>query len=108
MPKMSLKNLVIFTLPEGFLTSKKIYTIFVPSSTIRTHRVRDSTNLPTTKILVNTIRTAYDVIISIAIEPIVARYIMDSRLTRGRPREYLDVLYSDTMPRLFVDFPHLK
>lgn len=122
LPPELLENIVTLTLPEGFeslaLICRKIYTICVPfirhHNTLRS-RFHNFTYYENTEDAINTIRTAYDVIIQIAIKPIVARYIrhadfkMDSRLIRGRPREYvLDLLYGDTVLKLFANSPHLK
>lgn len=122
LPTELIENIITHTLPEGFesiaLSCKKIYTICIPF--IQRHnnlrsRFHHFTYYENTSDAINTIRTAYDVIIRIAIEPIVARYIrhadfeMDSRLTRGRPREYvLDLQYGDTVPRLFAESLYLK
>lgn len=64
---------------------------------------------------INSIRTAFDVITRIAVEPIVARYIrhvdfaMDSRFTRGRPRYLLaDVHCGGAVLRLLAGSPYLK
>ncbi|KAL8703949.1 MAG: hypothetical protein Q9201_002872 [Fulgogasparrea decipioides] len=64
---------------------------------------------------VNTIRTAFDVITAVAVEPVVARYIRhvdfakDSYFTRGRPRELLTDVHCDgAVLRLLADSPYLK
>lgn len=122
LPVELLENIIMHTLPEGFesaaLTCKKIHAICAPfiqnHSTLRS-RFHNFNYYETTSDMKNTIRTAFDVIIRIAVEPVVARYIryadfeMDSRFCRGRPREWLaDVDCGDTVLRLFADSPHLK
>lgn len=122
LPTELLENIVAHTLPEGFesiaLTCKQIHAICTPfiqsHNTLRT-RFHKFDYYENTSDVIKTIRTAFDVITRIAVEPVVARYIryadfaMDSRFTRGRPRELLaDVHCGGAVLRLLADSPHLK
>ncbi|KAL8727286.1 MAG: hypothetical protein Q9181_005770 [Wetmoreana brouardii] len=122
LPTELLENIITHTLPEGFeslaLTCRKIYATCIPfiqsHSTLRS-RFHEFTYYENTSDPINTIRTAFDVITRIAVEPVVARYIRhadfakDSYFTRGRPRELLaDVHCGDAVLRLLADSPYLK
>ena len=117
-----LETIILHTLPEGFenmaLTCRKIYTISKPfiqrHNTLRTH-FRSFTYFEKMADSSFTIRSAFDLIVRIAVEPIVARYVrhadlrVDSIFLRGRPREFNpDVHCDDTLLRLFSESPELK
>ncbi|KAL9635811.1 MAG: hypothetical protein Q9164_003224, partial [Protoblastenia rupestris] len=99
LPTKILDTVITNVLPEGFqsltLTCRKIYALCTPFIE-RYNRLRsqfqDSTYYEKVNDLSFTIRTAFDLITRIAIEPVVARYIrdanfkMDSFFTLGRPR----------------------
>ena len=122
LPIEVLEHIVRFTLPEGFedaaLTCKKLYSLCIPF--IEKHnrlrsRFRHFSYYENTSEWVHTIRTAFDVITRIAVEPIVARYIQhadfakDSRFTRGRPRELLADVHSDgAVLKLFAHSAYLE
>lgn len=96
-----LDSIIISAIPEGFeslaLTCKKFHALCTPflsrHNLLRSHfydftyneKIHDYTFL---------IRTAFDLIVRIAVEPIVARYILnadfskDSFFMKGRPREF--------------------
>ncbi len=122
LPTELLENIIMHTLPEGFesaaLTCKKIHAICTPfvhnHSTLRS-RFHNFNYYENTLDMIKTIRTAFDVITRIAVEPVVARYIryadfeMDSFFCRGRPREWLaDAHCGGAVLRLLADSPHLK
>ena len=101
MPNEILSSIVIYAIPEGFeslaLACKKFHLLCTPflsrHNLLRSHfhnftyceKIHDPTFL---------IRTAFDLIARIAVEPIVARYISnadfskDSFYMKGRPREF--------------------
>ena len=116
-----LENIITHVLPDGFesvaLSCSRIYTICVPfiqrHNTLRSHfhnfsyyeKMSDSSF---------TIRTSFDLIVRIAVEPIVARYIriadfkVDNFFTSRRPREFNpDIQYGDAVPRLLAASPYL-
>lgn len=122
LPAELLAQIALHTIPEGFeslaLTCHKFYTICTPFvqdyTTLRT-RFRNFDYYENTSDPINTIRTAFDVITRIAIEPVVARYIRhadftkDSYFTRGRPRYLLaDVHCGGAVLRLLTNSPYLK
>ena len=122
LPTELLEIIITHTLPEGFesvaLTCRKIHAISTPfiqrHSTLRS-RFHNFNYYENTTDWINTIRTAFDVITRIAVEPIVARYIrhadfaQDSKFTRGRPRELLaDVHCGGAVLRLLADSPYLE
>ena len=122
LPTELLENIIVHTLPEGFesaaLTCKKIHAICIPfiqkHNTLRS-RFHDFNYYEDNLDRIRTIRTAFDVITRIAVEPIVARYIryanfeMDSYFSRGRPRYLLaDVHCGGAVLRLLADSPYLK
>ena len=117
-----LENIVTHVLPEGFesvaLTCKRIYAICVPfierhdrlRSHFHTFAYYEKMSDPSF-----TIRTAFDLITRIAVEPLVARYIryadfkVDHFFTHGRPREFNpDVHCGDAVTRLLADSSYLK
>lgn len=122
LPVELLEHIVRCTLPEGFegiaLTCKKIHAVCAPF--IKHHnelrsRFHNFTYYENTSEWIHTIRTAYDVITRIAVEPIVARYIrhadfeQDSRFTKGRPRQLLVDLHSGgAVQRLWANSTDLK
>lgn len=122
LPTELLSKIILYTLPEGFesvaLTCKQIHAIckpFIQSHNTLRMRFRDFNYYENTSDVIKTIRTAFDLITRIAVEPVVARYIwhadfaMDSRFTRGRPRELLaDVHCGGAVLRLLADSPHLR
>lgn len=122
LPIELLECIITHASPEGFesvaLTCRLIYAICTPfiqnHNTLRS-RFHNFTYYENTSDPINTIRTAFDVITRIAVEPVVARYMkyadfaMDSYFTRGRPRELLaDVHCDGAVLRLFADSPDLK
>lgn len=122
LPTEILENIITHTLPEGFesvaLTCTRIHAIcnpFIQSHSTLRARFDHFTYYENTSDWINTIRTAFDVITRIAVEPVVARYIRradfakDSYFTRGRPRELLaDVHCGGAVLRLLADSPYLK
>ena len=122
LPTEILENIITHTLPEGFesaaLTCTRIHAIctpFIQSHNTLRARFDHFTYYENTSDWINTIRTAFDVITRIAVEPVVARYIRradfakDSYFTRGRPRELLaDVHCGGAVLRLLADSPYLK
>lgn len=122
LPVELLESIITHASPEGFesvaLTCRLIYAVCTPfiqnHNTLRS-RFHNFTYYENTSDPINTIRTAFDLITRIAVEPVVARYIqyadfeMDSYFTRGRPRELLaDVHCDGAVLRLFADSPDLK
>lgn len=122
LPNELLEIIIIHVLPEGFksmaLTCRNIYALCVPfvqrHNTLRTqfHTFNYYEKLADPSF---TIRTAFDLITRIAVEPIVARYIrhadfkVDSFFNRGRPREFNpDVHCGDAVVRLFADSPYFE
>ena len=122
LPNELLENIIIHVLPEGFeslaLTCKKIHALCTPfvehHNKLRSHfqnfTYYDKTYEPSF-----TIRSAFNLIAHIAIEPVVARYIqeadfmVDSRFTRGIPREMVtDVNRDEAVVRLLADSSYLK
>lgn len=112
----------MYTLPEGFesaaLTCKKIHalcTSFIQNHNTLRSRFHNFDYIEDTTDPIHTIRTAFDVITRIAVEPVVARYIrhadfeMDSRFTQGRPRYLLaDVHCDGAVLKMLANSPHLK
>lgn len=98
LPNEVLEQVITHTIPEGFqsvaLICRKIYTLCIPHisyhNTLRSHFQRftyfEKMNDPSF-----TIRTAFNLIARIAIEPVIARYILnadfkiDSYVMRLRP-----------------------
>lgn len=122
LPTELLAQITLHTIPEGFenlaLTCHRFHTICTPFiqdyTTLRT-RFRNFDYYENTSDPINTIRTAFDVITRIAIEPVVARYIRhadftkDSYFTRGRPRYLLaDVHCGGAVLSLLARSPYLK
>lgn len=116
-----LENIITHALPEGFeslaLTCRKIYAVctgFINRhNTLRSH-FHSFTYYEKMTDPSFSIRTAFDLITRIAIEPIVARYVrhadlkVDSFFMRGRPREFNpDVHCGDAVVRLLADSPYL-
>ena len=116
-----LEKIITHVLPEGFesaaLTCRRIYAVCIPfiqrHNTLRSHfhnftyyeKMSDSSF---------TIRTSFDLIVRIAVEPIVARYVriadfkVDNFFTSGRPRAFNpDVHCGDAVPRLLAGSSYL-
>jgi len=122
LPTELLEKVIAHTLPEGFesvaLSCKQIHatcTPFIQNHNTLHARFHDFNYYENTSEVIKTIRTAFDVITRIAIEPVVARNIrhadfaMDSRFTQGRPRELLaDVHSGGTVLELLANSPHLR
>ncbi|KAI4150264.1 MAG: hypothetical protein L6R39_002316 [Caloplaca ligustica] len=124
LPTELLENIVTRTLPEGFeslaLTCKRIHAIcrpFIQNHNTLRSRFHNFSYGENTSEWIDTIRTAFDVITRIAVEPVVARYIRyadfakDSFFTRGRPRYLLADVRCGTggaVLSLFADSPYLK
>ncbi|MCJ1271614.1 hypothetical protein MMC22_011516, partial [Lobaria immixta] len=125
LPTELLDNIITHALPEGFesvaLTCKKIYVLCTPFIE-RHNRLRSQFhNLTYYEKMTDpsfTIRTAFDLIIRIAVEPVVARYVRDADFevdsfftlfTRGRTRELIaDVHCAGAVVRLLANSPHLE
>ena len=122
LPNELLDNIITYVLPEGFeslaLTCRRIYALCIPFIE-RHNRLRSQfqkfTYFQRPIDPIFTIRTAFDLITRIAVEPIVARYVRDADfrndtlLNRGRPRELLaDVHCGGAVVRLLADSPYLK
>ncbi|KAF7877279.1 hypothetical protein EAF04_000962 [Stromatinia cepivora] len=127
LPNELLDKVISHTLPEGFeglaLTCKKFYALCTPfiknhnklRSRFRNFNYFDEFKDPRGAV---SIKTAWDLIIRIAIEPVVARYIrtadfkIDSIRVRTRPRHFLsDILdpqRGEAVIRLLRDSPHLQ
>lgn len=127
LPNELLDKIIWHTLPEGFeglaFTCKKFYALCTPF--IENHnklhsRFRSFTYFhefkdPRGEI---SIKTAWDLIVRIASEPVIARYIEKVDLRRdsipvgNRPREYLpDILEpwrGEAVVKMLCDSPHLK
>ena len=122
LPTELLDNIITHTLAEGFegvaLTCRRIYALCTPfierHNTLRSH-FSSFNYLHQWHDPSYTIRTAFDLITRIAVEPIVARYVrhadfkIDSLSIRGRPREFgADVHCGDAVARLLAASPYLK
>lgn len=122
LPLDLLDDIIAHVLPEGFeslaVTCKKIHARCIPfmerhnklRSQFRKLTYYEKMADPTFSI-----RTAFDLIIRIAIEPVVARYIqeadfaVDSRFTHSRPREFVaDTHCKGDVAGLFSSSPYLK
>ena len=116
-----LENIITHVLPEGFesaaLTCRRIYAVCIPfierHNTLRSlfHNFTYYEKMSDSSF---TIRTSFDLIVRIAVEPIVARYVrtadfkVDNFFTSGRPREFNpDVHCGDAVPRLLAGSPYL-
>ncbi|KAL8918546.1 MAG: hypothetical protein Q9172_005389 [Xanthocarpia lactea] len=120
LPTELLETIITHTLPEGFeslaFTCRRICLIFKPLThdhNTLCSRFHNFAYAELTSDASNIIRTAFDVIARIAVEPIVARYIrhadfaLDSR--RGRPRWLLaDLHCGGAVHRLLADSPYLR
>lgn len=121
LPNELLDEIITNVLPEGFesvaLTCRKIYALCTPF--IERHNKLSSQFQNFTyyeKIDPSfTIRTAFDLIIRIAVEPVVARYVrdanfkVDSLFTRGRHRKsYKDAICRGDVVKIFADSAYLK
>ena len=112
--------IITHVLPEGFesmaLTCRRIYALCTPlierhnrlRSQFQTFTYYEKMADPSF-----TIRTAFDLIIRIAVEPVVARYVRDADFkvdnTHGRPREFVtDAHCRRDVARLFADSPYLE
>lgn len=116
-----LEIIITHVLPEGFesaaLTCRRIYAVCLPlierHNTLRS-QFRNFSYYEKMSDPSFTIRTSFDLIVRIAVEPIVARYVrtadfkVDNFFTSGRPREFNpDVHCRDVVPRLLARSPHL-
>lgn len=116
-----LEIIVSHVLPEGFesiaLTCQRIYAACKPliqhHNTLRSH-FQIFTYFEKMADPSFTIRSAFDLIARIAVEPIVARYVrhadfsVDSVFLRGRPREFNpDIHCGDSVVSLFAGSPDL-
>ncbi len=121
LPNELLENIITHVLPEGFesaaLTCRRIYAVCIPfierHNTLRS-QFRNFTYHGKMSDLSFTIRTSFDLIVRIAVEPIVARYIriadfkVDNYFTSRRPRDFNpDVHCGDAVPRLLAGSPYL-
>ncbi|MCJ1364407.1 hypothetical protein MMC16_003517 [Acarospora aff. strigata] len=118
-----LEIIITHVLPEGFesaaLTCRRIYAVCIPF--IERHNTLRSEFHNFNYYVKNydsffPIRTSFDLIARIAVEPIVARYIrtadfkLDNYFTSGRPRDFNpDVHFhcGDVVPRLLAGSPYL-
>src|SRR5690242_7998229 len=119
LPTELLLKIIPHIVPEGFeslaLTCRTIYELCTPfierhnhlRSQFQKFRYREASRDP----LLSPIRTAFDLITCIAIEPMVARYIRDADLYRDTfpPRARIPQLVPDGGPvvTLFADSPYL-
>ncbi|KAL9127513.1 MAG: hypothetical protein Q9217_003623 [Psora testacea] len=117
-----LESIVLHVLPEGFesvaLTCKRIYAICIPF--IERHNILRSQfhNFTYYAKMTDpsfTIRTAWDLITRIAVEPLVARYVrhahfkVDSHFMRRRPYQFnADAHCGAAVVRLLADSPYLE
>ncbi len=122
LPTELLDNIIRHVLPDGFeggaLTYRKIYTLCIPF--IKRHnRLRSQFQTFTYYEKMAdppfTIRTWSDLIIRIAVEPVVARHVrdadskVDSFFTCGKPREFLvDAHCHGDVVRVFADSTYLE
>ena len=121
LPTELLHNIITHVLPEGFesvtLTCRRIYALCTPFIE-RHNRLRSQfQNFTYYEKMTDPsfpIRTSFDLIVRIAVEPIVARYIrtadfkVDNFFISGRPREFNpDVHCGDAVPRLLAGSPYL-
>ena len=122
LPTELLENIITHVLPEGFesvaLTCRKIYALCTPfiqrHNTLRS-QFHNFTYFEKMTDPSFTIRTAFDLITRIAVEPIVARYVryadfrVDGFFIRGRPREFNpDVHCGGAVVKLLADSPYLE
>jgi len=122
LPTELLDSIITHVLPEGFesvaLTCRRIYALCTPFID-RYNRLRSQfQNFTNNEKMTDpsfTIRTAFDLISRIAVEPDVARYVrdvnfkIDSFLNYGRPRELVaDVRCDRSVVRLFADSRYLE
>ena len=116
LPTEILEEIASHTIPEGLesfvLTCHRLYelcTPYVQDYTTLRSQFRNFDYYEDTSDPINTIRTAFDVITRISLEPMVARYIRhadfakDSYFTQGRPREA-----DGAVLRLFSSSPYLR
>ena len=119
LPTEILDNIISHVLPEGFesvaLTCRKIYALCKPFIEYHNGLRSQFQNFTYYERMSDpsfTIRTAFDLITRIAVEPVVARYIRDADFkidTQRRPREMLkDVHCEEAVIRLLADSPYLK
>ena len=121
-PAELLENIITHLLPEGFesvaLTCRKIYALCTPfienHNTLRS-QFHSFTYYEKMTDPAFTIRTAFDLITRIAVEPIVARYIryadlkVDSFFSHRRPREDCPAIHcGDAVVKLFAESPYLE
>jgi len=121
LPNELLVKIISHVLPEGFesaaLTCRRVHAICLPfverhnrlRSQFHDFDYREIKSDPSF-----TIRTTFDLIVRIAIEPIVARYVrnahfrVDECFTSGRPREFNpDYSCGDAVPKLLAASPYL-
>ena len=122
LPTELLDNIISHVLPEGFesvaLTCRRIYALCAPfierhnrlRSQFQNFTYLEKPSGPSFDII-----RAYDLIIRIVVEPVVARYVrdadfkVDSRRTAARLRGFVgDAHCRGAVLRLFADSPHLK
>lgn len=121
LPNELLVSIISHVLPEGFesaaLTCRRLYAICLPFIE-RHNRLRSQFhNFDYREIKSDpsfTIRTTFDLIVRIAVEPVVARYVrnahfkVDEFFTSSRPREFNpDYNCGDAVPKLLAASPYL-
>lgn len=122
LPVELLDKIIPWVIPEGFesiaLSCRRIHALCTPfiqrHNTLRSH----FHNFNYYEKMIDpsfTIRTAFDLITRIAVEPVVARYVrhadfkVDSVFMRGRPRESNpDYHCGDAVVKFFADSPDLE
>lgn len=122
LPTELLDKIIIYALPEGFesvaLTCRKIYALCTPfiehHNRLRSH-FHNFTYYGKMTDPSFTIRTASDLIIRIAVEPIVARYVRNADFKADSPRSLViprgfvrDADYREDVIRLFANCPYLE
>ena len=119
LPTELLENIISYVLPEGFegvaLTCQKIYTLckpFIEHHNRLRSQFQNFTYYEKMSDPSFTIRTAFDLITRIAVEPVVARYIRDADFkvdTQRRPRGFLaDASRGGAVARLLAESPYLE
>ena len=131
LPTEILNNIIVHTLPEGFesvaLTCRKIYALCIPfieHHNLLRSQFQDISYYEDSRFMLSAkvpdpafcIRTAFDLIIRIAEEPVVARYIrnadfgVDSFFALRRNRWLLDDVdtFGGTLVRMLANSPYLE
>ena len=121
LPTELLAQIIPHVIPEGLeslaLTCRIIYELCAPfferhnhlRSEFRRFKYREASADP----LSSPIRTAFDLIVRIAIEPIVSRYIVDADFNRdsfpprARPSQFVTNNQRDALATLLADSPYL-